>query len=278
MINHLMFKYCKTVLCLLATLLCGCSSPPPAEYQVTTYKDISLSLMALADRARQLEIYDEALVLYLEAESYAQKRNDKMALGISVLKRAAIHIELKQYPQAQTLIHQVAQMNQFEAVDLANPLMFIQAKLAYSKGNVTRAVGLISQLEQTYIDVPEKNIYYRMVRWVYQPQGVTIAVIEQDMVALEALVVEHKLMNIEIYSYALFNYAKWLAMQQNSKAEAAIAKAIEHFSHLELTSKIRDCYQVGADYYRLVGQGDKADYFQAQADGLTRQNTQSNVK
>ncbi|NQZ09682.1 MAG: hypothetical protein HRT35_21235 [Algicola sp.] len=239
------------------------------EYQVTKYQEISLSLLALADRKRQLELYDEALMYYLEAENFAQKRNDKSTLGISRLKRAAIHIELKQYPQAQVLINQVEQMNQFDTVDLANPLMFIQAKLSYSKGDVTQAVGLITQLEQAYIEVQEKNIYYRMVRWVYQPEGVAMVMIEQDMAVLEALVVEHQLMNIEIYSYALLHYAKWLASQKDSRAEAAIIKAIEHFSQLELTSKIRDCYQIGADYYRLMGQREKADYFQLQADGLT---------
>ena len=269
MISHLRpFLQNKTLLILLAVLLCGCSSPPLVEYQVTTFKEISLSLLALADRKRQLELYDEALLLYLEAENFAQKRNDKTSLGISRLKRAAIHIELKQYPQAETLINQVEQMNQFDTVDLANPLMFIQAKLSYSKGDVTEAVGLIAQLEQAYIEVPEKNIYYRMVRWVYQPKGVLMAVIEQDMAVLEALVAEHQLMNIEIYSYALLHYAEWVATQKDSRAEAAITKAIEHFSQLELTSKIRDCYQIGADYYQLMGQRDKAAYFQAQADGL----------
>lgn len=262
----------RPVAFLLIGLLSACSSLPPVEYEVSTYQKISHSRLALADRNRQMEQYQQALDLYKQAETYAQKRNDKLTLGISRLKRAAIHIELKQQADALALINQVEKIQQYEAVGLNNPLMFIRAKLAYGEGDVDGAVILLAELEQTYIEQPERNIYYRMVRWVYQPDSVALAVIQQDVTTLGKLVAGHELSNIEIYSYALFNYAKWLGGQGDELAEAAIAKAIGHFSQLELTPKIRDCYQLGADYYRLVGLGDKADYFQLQADLLAPSN------
>jgi tetratricopeptide (TPR) repeat protein len=264
MINNDLINPRFFIAVLIILLLVSCSSPPKIQYQVTTYKQLSETFLQRADTKRQLKEYEQALSLYKQAEGYAQKRNDKTLMGVSQLKRAVIHLQLSQRNEADILISQVEQMSQYEATDLANPLRFIRAKLAYLDGDIKTAIALLIQLEQTFIAIPEKSIYYRMVRWEYQPDSVATSVIEQDMVVLDKLVAEDELRNIEIYSYALYQHAKWLGGQGDSRFDAAINKALAHFSSMALVSKIRDCYQLAADYHRLVGDAEKAAYFQAQ--------------
>ena len=254
----------------LVTLISGCSSAPEKQYEVRTYQRMSYSWMALADRKRQQEEYVQALELYQRALKYAQKRNDLFNIGISKLKSAAIYITLKQFERADELIRQVTQTDEYEPVDLGNPIKFIRAKLLHAQGNTVKAVELLKQLEASYLEDVERNIYYRLVRWSYDNSSVSMATIEADLVVLDTLVAEHKLNNIEIYSFALYQHAKWLAEQRDSAAETAINQAISHFSTLELTAKIKDCYQLAVDYYQAVGQSDKAVYFRQRVGFLKR--------
>ncbi|MFT4925839.1 MAG: hypothetical protein ACI8WB_001934 [Phenylobacterium sp.] len=250
-------------------LLAACSSAPEKVYDVTTYQSLSYALLDMADRKRQLEHYDEAIKYYLQGESYALKRNDKITVGLSRLKRAAIHLIRQQHPQAWVLISDVEQMNQYESLDLDNALLFLKARFAHANGDTPSALSQLKQLEQAYAasgDI-EKQIYYRLVGWQYQPASiaaVSLSAIEQDIAVLDIRVETHQQNNIEIYSYALYHYAKRLVELADPKAVQAIDKAIKHFSRLELTSKIRDCYQLAADYYAGVGDVDKAAYFNQQ--------------
>lgn len=246
----------------------GCSSAPEKQYEVRTYQRLSASWMMQADRKRQLEQYNEALALYRRALKYAQKRNDLFSIGIAKLKSAAVYVQLKQFSQAEVLIKQAVKMNEYEPVELDNPIKFIRAKLLYAQGNVEQSIELLRQLEKAYISDQERNIYYRLVRWSYQPNSVSSEALEADFLALASLIETQKLNNMEIYSFALFEHAKWLVAKKDEQAKTAINKAISHFSMLELTNRIKACYLLAVDYYQTTGQIKKAEHFSQRAEVL----------
>lgn len=251
---------------MLGLLLClstGCSSPPEKDYQVTEYRLLANLWMQQADRKRQQEIYPAALTLYQRAEKYALKRNDRLVIGIARLKRAAIHISLSELDKAEQLLLEVERMEQFEPAGLDKSSRFIRAKWLKAQGQVEQAKVILAELEQFYQEQPERNIYYRLVRWSYDYNSVDMAAVDADLQVLNKRVDERQLDNIEIYSFALYEYARYLTKMQDERASAAIDKAIEHFSSLELTAKIRDCYKLAADYYRSSNQLEKAEYFEA---------------
>lgn len=250
--------------------LTACSSPPQRDYTNDEYQLLSRMWMQQADKKRAEEDYPNALALYQRAEKYALKRNDLSAIGLAKLKSAAIHITLNAIDKAEALIAQVEQMNAFEQAGLDNAVLFIRAKLHHHLGENAKALPILEALEESYIAEPERNIYYRMVRWSYQADSVDSAIIEADMLVLDKLIAERKLDNIEIYSFALYNWAKFLSNNNDSRAEAAINKAIGHFSSLELTAKIRDCYQLAVNYYRGIGEQDKVLYFEAKIEVLKK--------
>jgi len=246
----------------------ACSSKPQKNYDVTTLQTISYALLDLADRKRQLEQYEQALMLYREAESYALKRNDRMTAGLSKLKRAAIHIQLGQNDLAQGLIKEVENTILYEAVPLDGAVVLLKAQLLKANGEPESALQLLFTLETQYKDNTEKRNYYRMVAWSYMPSKFELTEIEQSVSELSALKKQHKLNNIEIYSYAIYHYTRYLAEQNNILAETYIPIAIDHFSTIELSNKIQKCYELAAQYYTRTNQPKKAEYHQQQADHL----------
>ena len=271
MFNTGILSALKIALTLLVgiSLLTGCSSKPKKDYQVTTLQSVSFVLMEMADHKRQQGQFNKALFMYREAENYALKRNDKHTLALSMLKRAAIHIEQQSLQQARIIIDEVTLMNQHEALEVSSSIKFLEAKYAYESSDITTAVALLTQLQKEYATQPEKQIYYRLVTWVYQREAVSIQQIEKDIQLLIELKTKAELQNIEIYSYALFQQANYLAEQNDAKAEQAIRMAIRQVSELELSKKISDCYLIGAAYFQRQGQQEKSKYYQQQADNIT---------
>ena len=249
----------------LLVILVSCSSKPQKSYDVTTLQTISYALLDLADRKRQMEQYEQALMLYRETESYAFKRNDRVTAGLSQLKRAAIHIQLEQLQQAEQLIADVQKTVKFEAVPLDNAVKLIQARLAKAKGETELAGQLLAELEDLFKEDLEKRSYYRIVAWNYQPDKFELASIGKSVDELTGLKKQRKLNNIEIYSYAIYHYARFLAEQNNVLAETYLPIAIEHFSEIELSNKIQSCYELAAGYYARTAQLEKAEYHKTQA-------------
>ncbi len=256
---------------LLCLLLCGCSSAPQKRYEVQTYKRIGHLFMTQADRKRQLGEFDQALRLYQKAIDYSQKRNDINQVGLARLKSAAIYIETGQTAKAQGQIEQVAAIVAFEqSSDLAQPLTFIQAKLAYHLGDVTRAVDKLNTLERHYQSQPAKAIYYKWLGWQYQHILPVKAQLNADMQLLESLKAQRALDNIEIYSYAVLQYARWLNQDDDLQTPVAIERALGHFSSLELSGKIAECYRLLAAFYAKQGQVDRSQYYKQKAERLKR--------
>ena len=250
---------------MMLVLMVGCSSAPKSQYDVTTYQNMTLKLLALADRKRQQGSWGQANTLYLEAEKYAIKRNDKYLLGLSFLKRAAIAIAQGRQTQAAMLIKNVEQMVKFERVDLAQGVDFVNAKMAQAKGDDQKAIALYRQLEVFYQHDAAKASFYRFKRWHVDEQEVAITQIEQDLQLLRQHYEQHQLDNVEIFSFALFAYLQWQVRHQQQGVEGILTEALEHFSRLELGNKIAECYLLGADFYRRQGDIEKADYYQIQA-------------
>ena len=117
------------ILLIVFLMLAGCSSKPEKSYQVTNFKQAGIDLTRLADRKRQQEAYQDALEMYLSAESYALQSNDQKKIGINKLKRALIYIVLADSNNAQTLIQEVEQANRIERLELAQAIKFVNAKL-----------------------------------------------------------------------------------------------------------------------------------------------------
>ena len=197
------------LLLLVASALCGCSSAPDVSYDVTTYKDMSVKLMGFADRKRQEAHYGDATELYLEAEKYAIKRNDKYLLGLSQLKRAAIAIVQGRLTESSLLLNEVEQMVAFEQVDLKNAIDFVKAKMAIANGDKDTAKALFKGLEDFYQSDAayslEKQIYYRLQGWSVDYQGLSGVQIEADINSLRGLYQTQQLNNVEIFSFALMS-------------------------------------------------------------------------
>lgn len=256
----------------LGIALVGCSSPPKKNYDVTTIQSVSYSLLELADHKRQLGEYDKALALYLDAERYATMRNDKYVVGISKLKRAGILIKTDKVSQAETLIGQVSQMEQYEQVGLSNAIKYLQAQLAHKTEDNQTAITLLSELSAEYLEDAEKTVYYNTVRWVYGDVNVPLSRVKKGLETLEELKNQSKLNNIEILSYTLYQLTKGLSATGELSEESTILKAIEHFSSLEMSNKISESYQFAATFYQRNGQQQKADYYQQQAENIAALN------
>jgi len=247
----------------LLMIISGCSSTPEKIYQIDQYSQASIDYMKLADRKRQLEIYDEALELYLTAESYAMRRNDQLTIGISKLKRAQINITLENLAEAEKLINSVEQANQIEGLNLTPSVTFIRAKLLIKKGQKSKALKLISQLETFYQSDPERHAYYQLLRWSYDYQQFKTATIRSDVEMLKTRFKNKTLNNIEILSFAHIEYARWAADYADlNQGRDIIESAIEHFSLLELTPKIARTLQFAANFYSRLHLPDKASYYQ----------------
>ena len=254
----------------VAAVLVGCSSPPEKVYEVNRYQQVVSLLMAQADRARQLERYDQANAAYQQAEQYARKRHDLNALGIAQLKRAAIALEQKRLDDAKALITSVEGLSGIGAEKLAGAVTYLQAKLAHHQGESAKADRLLAGLQQQNADNPEKHSYYRIVRWAWLPESVSEAEIEQDLLLLDALVAERKLNNIEIYSFALYHRTKWLAQSNDERFGDALKQALDHFASIELAPRIRDCYQLAQRYYARNGNAAMASQYQKLVSGLSQ--------
>ena len=255
---------------LIVFIVIGCSSAPDKSYEVTTYKDISTKLMGFADRKRQEAHYGDAIELYLEAEKYAIKRNDKYLLGLSQLKRSSIAIVQGRQTEASLLLAEVENMVRFEQVDLKLAIDFVKAKMAAAIGDTLTAKALFKGLEKYYSTdeqafAQEKQIYYRLQGWSLDYQGLSAAQVEADISTLRELYQAKQLNNVEIFSFALMSYLTWQVANQSSTAPDILTEALAHFATLELSNKTAECYLLGAEYYQSQGDKQKAEYYQAQA-------------
>lgn len=256
----------KTLFVLLSTyIILACSSLDKQDYAVTTMQSVGHSVFELADQKRQLGQYQEALMYYLESEKYALKRNDKFSFGLSQLKRGAIYLKLGEADKTLGIIDAVSEIERFESVGLGNALLFVKAQYQQHLGNTDTAVAYLRQLQENYRTEPEKHIYYQFVSWVYQPDSVDLAKIATGYNTLLALKEQGQLYNIEIFSYAVVHYSAFLVEQNNDLAESILFAAIDHFSMLEQSNKIAQCYEMLSVYFVKQEQPDKAEYYQQQA-------------
>lgn len=256
--------------------LSACSSLGKKSYDVTTLQSIAYALLDLADQKRQQEQWQQAILLYEEAEQYIIRRNDKVLLGISQLKRASVLIQLEQLDAAEKLISKVEQIAQFEAPSLTPSILYIQAKYAFAQNDVNGAIAKLETLKTMHSEHPEKRAYYEIAAWVYQPEATSINQIAKNVAQLKSLKDDGKLENIEIYSFATFQYAKYLSANALSSAPQALEQAIQHFSTLELSNKVRDLYGFAARYYQQVNDQARAKYYKNQQEQLNQMLTQTN--
>ncbi|MBU2883435.1 hypothetical protein KO525_13870 [Psychrosphaera sp. B3R10] len=249
--------------------LTSCSSVDKQQYEVTTLQSVGNALLTLADDKRQLGQYKEALVYYQESEKYALKRNDKYGFGLSQLKRAAVYLKLNEVEKAKELMDAVAQIEQFEPVGLKNSLLYVKAQYQQYLGNTDIALEHLSTLQKAFKNEPEKRIFYQFVSWVYDNSSVPVTTIATGYNVLAELKSEGRLYNIEIFSYAVFQYGKYLTAQNNELAEPILIDAIGHFSMLEQSNKIADCYLLLSDFFAQQNLPEKSQYYQQQAKRIT---------
>ena len=253
--------------CLLF-VFAACSTKPQKHYDITTMQSISYSLLDLADRKRQLRQFEQALLLYSESEDYAIKRNDKQVVGLAMLKRAAIYIELGQVEKAKVLIQQVDAMVKHEEVPLVDAVDFLNAKHAWLLKDEEKALSLLTSLQTRFAEVPEKHLYYKFVIWSYWPERYDLSQMDKALQALTQLKTERKMENIEIYSFALYQFLHQSVIQDSDRTPIVLADALSHFSQVELSNKILECFVLAHQFY--VGRQDKAksEYFAEQAKRL----------
>ena len=256
-------KSMKTKILLISlVMLAACSSMPEKSYQINSFSQASADYIKLADRKRQQEEYNDALELYLTAEKYALKRNDQQKIGISKLKRALIYITLNNNENAQALIDEVRQANQIEQLELARAITFINAKLLLNKGNKVQAFKLLSQLETYYQSDVERHAYYQLMRWSYDYQQLDSASVQKTIDILTERFDAKSLNNIEILSFAYFEYARWAVDNASlEQGQIIIEQSIQHFSLLELTPKIAKTLKFAADFYKRHKLSAKSDYY-----------------
>ena len=243
-------------------LLAACSSTPEKSYQVTNFKQASIDLTRLADRKRQQEEYQDAIEMYLTAESYALKSNDQQKIGINKLKRALIYIILDNNETAQKLIKEVEQANRIEKLELAQAINFINAKLLLKRGDTDRAFKLISDLENFYQADEERRAYYRLMRWSSDYQQLDM---ESVLVMIEMLTARFNaktLENIEILSFAYLEHSRWAVDNADlEQGQDIIEQSIKHFSFLELPAQIAKSLKFAADFYVRHDLPERSDYY-----------------
>ena len=208
--------------------------------------------------------YSDAIELYLRAEEYALKRNNQRQVGISKLKRALIDITQSNNQQAEMLIQEVELANQIEQLELTQAINFINAKLLLKKGEDDQAFVLLSNLENYYQSDVERKAYYQLVRWSHDYQQIAHPTVDQVIATLTARFDAKSLNNVEILSFAYLENARWATDNANlEQGQKILQLAINHFSLLELTSKISKTFKIAADFYRRHGYSVKADYYLA---------------
>jgi len=237
---------------------------PDKSYQIDNFRRASIDYTKLADNKRQQERYSEAIELYLKAEEYALKRNDQPKIGISKLKRALIYITLDNNQSAESLIEEVRQANQIEQLDLTQAIDFVNAKLLLNKGDKAQAFKLIISLETYYQADVERRAYYRLLRWSNDYQQLEPASVQQITDMLITRFDQKSLNNIEILSFAYFEYARWAVNNASLElGQEIIERSINHFSLLELTPKIAKSLKFAADFFSRHKVTAKANYYLA---------------
>ncbi|KZN32502.1 hypothetical protein N474_17900 [Pseudoalteromonas luteoviolacea CPMOR-2] len=227
-----------------------------------------MTWMARGDRKRQEQKHDQALLNYQTAYKYANLRNDIWLMGMSLLKQASVHIDKGDFATAKEYLQRVKTIQRFEGVDLSHSTKAIQAKSEYIKGNQIGAIELVNDLITVFKENQEKSIYYRWLKMKYAQEQVDFSTLDADLQQLIALKSSAKLENIEVMSFVLYQNAQWRAERLDKSAEDAIKSAIAHFSQLELTNRIRDCYILLAKYYKAKGDSQSTAYFEGRADSL----------
>ncbi|MBQ4835883.1 MULTISPECIES: hypothetical protein [Pseudoalteromonas] len=258
-----MIKYAAAVLIMVLFFLnSGCSSAPEKQYRVTRYLDLANTWAARGDRKRQEQKLDIALSNYNTAYKYAHLRNDVELMGILQLKKAMVYILLDKPDNASQFIGHARQLQEFEGAELSLPIKALEAKQAFEQGETRRASAYANELSAAYEGNIEKQIYYRWLSWMYVKNSLLPwEQMNQDLTQLELLKSKGDLNNIEVLSFAVYYNALWRVDHQAPQAKQAIEQAIVHFSELELTNRVRDCYGLAAKFYRQRGELDKAQYF-----------------
>ncbi|AOT08587.1 hypothetical protein [Pseudoalteromonas luteoviolacea] len=250
------------MLILFACLNSGCSSAPEKQYRVTKYLDLANTWMARGDRKRQEEKLDLALSNYQTSYKYANMRNDLTLMGILHLKQATIHINQNRIEQASDSIDKAKALRQYEGADILLPIKSLEAKFEYVFGKASKAESIANELSATYKNDSEKHIYYRWLSWMYSgANSLDWAEADSDLKTLKQLKSTGTLDNIEIFSFVIYYNAKWRVQEQDARAVSAIEMALQHFSELELTNRIKDCYALAVQWYEANDDKNKAAYF-----------------
>ncbi|ESP93178.1 MULTISPECIES: hypothetical protein [Pseudoalteromonas] len=258
-----MIKYAAAVLVMLLIFLnTGCSSAPEKQYRVTRYLDLANTWTARGDRKRQEQKLDIALSNYNTAYKYAHLRNDLELMGILQLKKAMLYILLDKPDNASQFIEHARQLQVFEGAELSLSIKALEAKQAFEQGETQRASAYADELSAAYEGNIEKQIYYRWLSWMYTKNSLLPwEQMNQDLTQLELLKSKGDLNNIEVLSFVVYHNALWRVDHQAPETKQAIEQAIVHFSELELTNRVRDCYGLAARFYRQRGEIEKAHYF-----------------
>lgn len=247
------------------SLLTACSSKPKPNYDVTTLQSISYALMDLADKKRQEENYQQALLLYQEADKYAGRRNDKYLLGLSKLKQAAIHIKTEAFKLAEANLSEVRGIATFEEAKLEAPLMFLQAEYWANTKELEKSKNLYIQLKQRFQSDPIRSAYYQIGWWRYEPKSLTTEQARALVNRVEQAKLDGTLENIEIYSFVLLKFTEHKLKNKDDDAEALGLRTVKHFTQLEQSRKVLRLYEMMSLYAREKSDLEKAKYYDAQA-------------
>ncbi|MBQ4879053.1 hypothetical protein J8M21_17700 [Pseudoalteromonas luteoviolacea] len=247
----------------------SCSSAPEKQYRVTKYLELTNTWMARGDRKRQEEKLDLALSNYDTGLKYANLRNDLTLMGVLQLKKATIYINQSRFEFALKLIEQAKALHKYEGAELKLPIRALEAKLAHAQGRFKEASASALALSEAYKDDNERSIYYRWLGVMYSSDSIMLwEEMDRDLRSLDNLKARGELENIEILSFVVYNNALWKVRDKHAQAQIAIEQAIAHFSELELTNKIRDCYALAVKLYKAQGNEDKAAYFLKRLDSF----------
>ncbi|KZN59642.1 hypothetical protein [Pseudoalteromonas luteoviolacea] len=257
------------ILC-FGLLQMGCSSAPEKNYSITRYKDLSMTWMARGDRKRQEQRLEQAVLNYETAYKYANLRNDIELMGLSLLKLASVYLDKKEFIAADEYIRRVNTMQRFENIDFNLSIKAVLAKKAYVAGDSLKAAAYANELVINHSENLEKSIYYQWLAAKYSTDPVDFTILDKDVEFLLTLKHSAKLENIEVLSFILYQNALWRVDKLEPSAIDATKNAIAHFSELELTNRIRDCYVLLAKYYTSIGDIPSAQYFEQRIESLTQ--------
>ncbi|WP_155730506.1 hypothetical protein [Pseudoalteromonas luteoviolacea] len=228
-----------------------------------------MTWLARGDRKRQEQRLAQAVLNYKTAYKYANLRNDVELMGLSLLKLASVYLDKEDFIAADESIERVQTMQRFENIDLTLSIKAVLAKKAHVAGDSSKAAAYANELVNIYTEDLEKSVYYRWLVVKYSAEPVDFAILDKDVQSLLTLKHSAKLENIEVLSFILYQNALWRVDSLEPSAVDATKSAIEHFSGLELTNRIRDCYTLLAKYYRSIGDTSSAQYFEQRIESLT---------